>query len=86
MGERRYMSGGEPGGTCACGRSPDPGVMPGGGCWCSVEDLPEKEWPIWVDLTRSDIAALTTKPSRVSLAAKRKARAKLRKALEEAED
>lgn len=23
---------------CACGRSPDPGVRPGGGCYCS--DLP----------------------------------------------
>jgi hypothetical protein len=82
---RKYMPGGEPGGTCPCGR-PSPGIMPGGGCWCSVEDLPPEESPVWVALTRADIATLTTKPSRVSPSAKRKARGKLRAALEEADN
>lgn len=45
-GEREYMSGGQPGGTCHCGRTPDPGIKPEGGCWCSdVDDFdcqPEK--------------------------------------------
>ena len=33
--ERQYMDGGMPGGTCPCG-NPDPGIKPGGGCWCSI--------------------------------------------------
>jgi len=32
--DREYMDGGEPGGTCPCGK-PDPGIKPEGGCWCT---------------------------------------------------
>lgn len=27
------------GGTCPCGRSPDPGILPAGGCACTLEDF-----------------------------------------------
>lgn len=33
---RRYMDGGEPGGTCPCGKR-DPGIKPEGGCWCTED-------------------------------------------------
>lgn len=33
-GDRQYMEGMGPGGTCGCGM-PDPGVRSEGGCWCS---------------------------------------------------
>lgn len=28
---------------CPCGRFPDPGVKPRGGCWCAEEDAADRE-------------------------------------------
>jgi hypothetical protein len=37
---REYMSGGQPSDLpCDCGRTPDPGTRPDGGCWCVEDDL-----------------------------------------------
>lgn len=33
---REYMDGIEPSGTCPCGKT-DPGIKPGGGCWCTED-------------------------------------------------
>lgn len=28
---------------CPCGRFPDPGIKPGGGCWCTEEDTADRK-------------------------------------------
>jgi hypothetical protein len=57
---RTYADGGQPGGTCACGRTPDPGIKPGGGCWCTEENRAPgaSEWKeLWLTRPTPDADA-----------------------------